>query len=273
MGRITALFLLIALIGCQNEERTVTGIDSYTCDTHKIENSHYDDGSLIKYNIEVVTINNASFNSKRSIEILNDEKYFGGSNINFNVKKVSNFDLSVDTFSYRELRRMFVKSHSITLIIVHDDLVFKEEEGSKIWGVAWGIPELYNPSLGKPVIVIRETATLNAILAHEMGHVFGLLHSFQNDDMTNKGLNCYSGDKIPDTVTPHRESGVVNETCELWLPDYLDGFYTDAEKHNVVENPMSYSPFNCMKGFTKAQHERIKKIASINSRLQDAEIH
>lgn len=267
------IFLVIMglIISCNKEEDKPIMLSeaSYSCPQNAISNAQYQTDRVITYNVKVYKINGASFSKIRTASVLNAEQYFGGSNIQFDFYSVEDLKVDEELISFRDYLEDFYEHNHITLLIVSDDIIFKEE--SQPTGVANGIPKPENVSAGKPTIVIRETAALNGIMGHEMGHVFGLPHTFANNDMRNKGLNCDTGDKVVDTVTPHPESGIYNESCELYLPKHLEGFYTDEEAENIVGNSMNYSPYNCMIGFSKDQHQKIRKMASINPRLQDCE--
>lgn len=271
------IFLVIMglIISCNKEEDKPIMLSeaSYSCPQNAISNAQYQTDRVITYNVKVYKINGASFSKVRTASVLNAKQYFGGSNIQFDFYSVEELDIDVDVMSYRKYLREYYEQGHITLLIVPDNMLFEENvhDGSFTHGVANGVPKPENVSAGKPTIVIRETAALNGIMGHEMGHVFGLPHTFANNDMRNKGLNCDTGDKVVDTVTPHPESGIYNESCELYLPKHLEGFYTDEEAENIVGNSMNYSPYNCMIGFSKDQHQKIRKMASINPRLQDCE--
>jgi hypothetical protein len=107
----------------------------------------------------------------------------------------------------------------------------------------------------------------NSALPHEMGHYFGLSHTFeggggQSTELAD-GSNCStSGDEICDTpadpyINPENTANYVNGTCEfISLKKDANGDYYNP----IVTNIMSYYPCSCQPrlGFT---HQQYKKMA------------
>lgn len=83
----------------------------------------------------------------------------------------------------------------------------------------------------------------NRTLTHEMGHYFGLLHTFANTSNCNSETNCSAqGDKVCDTPPTTGSTGCSAMDC----PD------------TMVENFMDYSNDNCMEAFTEGQRTRMR---------------
>lgn len=118
-------------------------------------------------------------------------------------------------------------------------------------------------SRGKPYIcVARASAT---VWIHELGHYFGLLHTFEPVIGLADGSDCATtGDLICDTPPDPDPSGSsVNNNC------VYNGNFTDANGkyyNPLVENFMSYYP--CTKSFTHNQYEKM-----VNQYKLDTEAH
>jgi hypothetical protein len=111
--------------------------------------------------------------------------------------------------------------------------------------------------LNKGGIVI--SATGERVLSHEMGHYFGLYHTFETkfgNELVN-GSNCATtGDKICDT--PADPNGTVNAACQFTsMQKDAKGQYYNP----ITTNIMSYYPDTCKcnPGFT---HDQYKKMAN-----------
>jgi hypothetical protein len=88
--------------------------------------------------------------------------------------------------------------------------------------------------------------------------------------MHNKGLNCDAGDNIPDVVTLPRQGSVSPRSCSYFAPrEYIEN-YTTEEIDKATVNYMSYSPPTCLRDFSDAQIERMRKMIEVNPLLQYA---
>lgn len=95
-------------------------------------------------------------------------------------------------------------------------------------------------------------------LSHEMGHYFGLKHTFETDDGAElvDGSNCATtGDKICDT--PADPNSTINAiTCEFTsMVQDANGQYYNP----LVNNMMSYYSTDCLcnPSFTREQYKRM----------------
>jgi hypothetical protein len=93
-----------------------------------------------------------------------------------------------------------------------------------------------------------------AILAHEMGHYFGLHHTFEGGCTNN---NCLSdGDKVCDTPPDKSTSGIpCGQTANTCSSDTQSGFATD--QFDMTWNFMDYGNLDCMHDFTEGQAGRM----------------
>ncbi len=116
--------------------------------------------------------------------------------------------------------------------------------------------------LNKFGIVIKKSCTDPKTITHEMGHYFGLLHTFEGGgiELAN-GSNCkVAGDLICDTpadpyVDPEAPSNYVDAFCRfISMKKDATGHYYDP----LVGNIMSYYPCSC--GFTDEQYIRMATV-------------
>jgi len=107
---------------------------------------------------------------------------------------------------------------------------------------------------GGPDVIVLEKGTGPMVLAHEMGHFFGLYHTFETSLGTEfvNGENCaVTGDLVCDT--PADNQGPV-EDCAY------NAYSTDANGDPyipLINNIMSYYPGECIFQFTPGQYNRM----------------
>ena len=106
------------------------------------------------------------------------------------------------------------------------------------------------------VIVASQVNGTSTVLAHEIGHYFNLLHTFQGD---SGGSSCPSnttcstqGDFVCDT-DPHIRISDIS-TC----PDMTNNGCTMTSYQPVVYNYMNYT--NCLNRFTEGQKTRMRAV-------------
>lgn len=85
------------------------------------------------------------------------------------------------------------------------------------------------------------------ILSHEMGHYFGLLHTFQGESCTETNCNI-DGDRVCDTE-PHNNARSNDATCNETI---------ECSSREPIENLMNYSGPTCGNIFTAGQKNRMK---------------
>ncbi|OAQ67809.1 metalloprotease 1 [Pochonia chlamydosporia 170] len=89
-----------------------------------------------------------------------------------------------------------------------------------------------------------EEVNLGYVVVHEVGHWFGLLHTFQG--------GCIEGDFVDDTPAQDRP----NFGCPKQVPDTCVG--DDFPGLDPIHNYMDYSDDVCMNSFTVGQINRMK---------------
>ncbi len=120
-------------------------------------------------------------------------------------------------------------------------------------------PGLADPTMQGIVMDINFFESPWHILTHEVGHYFGLLHSFHGDDYNNDGThdpltegcpnanpNFSNGDGITDT-NEHIRSG--SDNC----PDGPNMCFSGGLLENIVHNHMNYATEICRTTFTAGQ--------------------
>ncbi len=95
----------------------------------------------------------------------------------------------------------------------------------------------------------------NCVLTHEIGHYFGLYHTFEGGCSNN---NCVQdGDHVcdtpPDQSTAWLPCGTPANTCST---DTQSGFSTDQEDMTI--NYMDYATISCYNAFTSGQNDRME---------------
>ncbi|MEO0404407.1 MAG: M43 family zinc metalloprotease, partial [Bacteroidota bacterium] len=90
---------------------------------------------------------------------------------------------------------------------------------------------------------IKPNTALNRTFTHEVGHYFGLYHTFHDTDDCDDEINCdVQGDRVCDTpVTPLAVS-CANPACG----------------NQQVENYMDYTAESCRNMFTQGQKDRMR---------------
>jgi hypothetical protein len=156
-----------------------------------------------------------------------------------------NFNIIVPEEEMTELSTEYVAQKRINLYLLTDTLVGPTTAGICAGNVG---------SLNNGNIFLKSLGSLT----HELGHFFGLLHTFEgNGEELVDGSNCETaGDGICDTpADPYNPDHKVDE----YVKDCI--FYKDIKDANgdyyqpQVGNIMSYYPCRC--GFTREQYLRM----------------
>jgi hypothetical protein len=165
------------------------------------------------------------------------------------------YDKMTEKSDWPEMQNQYNVKNRINIYYVEDIV---DKPGKCGFAALGGIGEL-----NKYGIVIKKSCTDPRTLTHEMGHYFGLLHTFEGGgiELAN-GTNCKTaGDLICDTpadpyVDPENPSLYVDaSTCKfISMKKDATGHYYDP----LVGNIMSYYPCSC--GFTDQQYIRMATI-------------
>jgi len=164
----------------------------------------------------------------------------------------STYDIHSETTHWQDLQTLYHQKNRINVFYVSEIL-----DPVGVAGYA-GLGSITN--LNGSGLVLRKSSSLRT-LAHEMGHYFGLRHTFEGSgsELVN-GNNCTSaGDGICDTpADPFIEgddvSNYVDANCRF-INTSLDA---NGEYYNpIVGNIMSYYPPYCDCGFTHQQYMKM----------------
>jgi hypothetical protein len=268
--KIFLMFLLIGVTSCYKFEKEtpipLTEFKAY-CEIYDLEEQSYTNDIKIKFKIQPIVFDVKPLDVKHIENSINDKFNSGG--FYFEVQEPIFKTLLDNSTSYIKLLRDNYKSSEIRMLVVPEKMILYEDEFFKVAGAADNIPELYNIAKAKPTFFIRREYIYTNINSHELGHVFGLKHTFHDQDLRNKGANCDTGDRIQNTITPHPEVSVYMSDCSIFAPNHIREIYTENELVNMAYNMESYSPEHCMIEFVPEQFMRMRKILELNPRLQD----
>lgn len=243
---------------------------------HIIHNSPIDDISYEDVLNSVSRINNAfgnlgEFDSETGIDtgisycLANrDPSNLGSNGINRIISPLSEFDFESDRYSLPQTIIWNPKEY-INIWVV-DNLCF---EGS-CDELGFAYPPLNHGLLQDGIVieskVLISSNNLAAVLVHEIGHYFGLLHTFHGGCGNDNCLE--NGDKVCDTP-PKKVSGLF--PCEA----SFNSCFSDTADNSIVnpfrdpslggigdqidlqDNFMDYGDVKCLINFTEGQKERI----------------
>lgn len=268
--RFIFCLLFTLFVSCNEKDGTVLVSrlqEMYACEEYTIDSPSYMHNIEHVMKLRVVNMSNSYINLPILEETIN--RKFSTTKISFDIRTYSEIPTPFVVYP-RDLFEEHFKFGFITMVVIPDGSII---DGGNRQGAADGIPSLENVSLGRPVFFVKELALKSVnmgIVAHEIGHVLGLAHTFQDYDMYNKGLNCETGDKVPDTVTMPSNSLVDTKSCTHYLPDELKDIYTEKEKQEAGVNYMSYSPPTCLSSFTEGQIQFMRKMIEVNPLLNQS---
>lgn len=146
-------------------------------------------------------------------------------------------------------------------------------------GIATGFLFL-SPTIFPTVTIARSVNGVNIfntpVLAHEIGHCLGLLHTHEdylcveNIERTGSNVNCETcGDELCDTPADHNlvisSSNVNDANCQ-----YIGGRSRNGLPYNPdTRNIMSYTLPACMLNFTEGQGNRMRNYMLNTGELDD----
>ena len=287
MKKLLIYLLAIFLVSCTTTKKVPKKVDEelsaqeMLCDIFTIDNQAFNSDVSVVVNVRIISYV-GEVDVVKIENVLNND--FNDMKIHFNVVESVEgvldftdnyvgfiYKNSVQRINYNTLLMENNTSEYLDISILPDDLKLIQEihRNSVIMGAAAGVPELRNTALGYTSLFIRDNVKFTKILSHEVGHVFGLKHTFHANDLNNNGLNCGTGDGIPDTANVTSLAKVGNSTCTLYIPEVVANNLTEEQKRNIVENIMSYSPPQCLLEFTEGQAQAVRKMVEINPRIQE----
>lgn len=193
---------------------------------------------------------------QKMIKQVND--YYKQCNVGFIVRHFEYLDYPKRVFRESEWQseRVFRKHNKPRLINVYYVDTLYASKRKPVEGLA-SFPVDLKQHIDR-IIIAKSSALSARIMAHELGHYFGLLHTHDTDngkELVN-GLNSHTaGDLITDTpADPNLYKLTDVRTCKYKgnLKDDNGDLY-----HPDPSNLMSYA-FNCRKKFSLGQCDRIR---------------
>lgn len=164
-------------------------------------------------------------------------------------------------YEWDELLVTYHEKHRINMFFVTSIRVGEHCGFATLNGIA-------DPETGG-ICIVKECVTSSSMtLAHEMGHYFGLLHTWEGSGVELvDGSNCtLVGDNICDTpADPYfigAPPGYWTTGCRFTnsIQQDANGEYYDP----IVGNIMSYYPDACNCGFTHDQLERMAEVYNLS---------
>lgn len=205
-------------------------------------------------------------------QITNMANFYAPHNICFSlgaIQQVNNTTLNgMDADDEESLLDPYIRTGYIT-IFVHNSLF--DDEGT-LNGIAYGIPNYYLSIVGSAVADTNNISTL----AHEMGHCFGLYHTFEDafgEENVARSGDCKDceddGDYLCDTRADRDPiSGTfISNDCT----------YTGSRRDECgsilqmeLENIMTYGRRSCRNHFSNGQGGRARSYIVSDTELDDA---
>ena len=197
------------------------------------------------------------------ISILNNA--FAYINIRFSIRKIvykvhKNWYLAFSSKKIKDRKYNNYYNHMIKNIDFNKSQLNVIINGCELLGQAsFPFDNTYKTKKDNIIIVKKTLPGLNDsftgdTLVHEMGHFFGLYHTFHNTiNCTCKDENnnfCVAGDLVSDTPP---QNYCCFDGCDTTIKS-CDGITTID-----VKNFMGYNPDNCMDHFTEGQYIRMEK--------------
>lgn len=163
-------------------------------------------------------------------------------------------------YRVQEIKNLFYQENRINVFIVdrYDD--------PNVCGFA-NLSQIANPN-NAVVHLNKQCGVSPGTLAHELGHLFGLVHTFEGGDEVVDGSNCETaGDGICDTpADPY-----TNDPTITWLGDNCEFIFTGTDTLGQlyqpdVGNTMSY--YDCSGcGFTRGQFLKMAETWLASSKM------
>lgn len=227
----------------------------------------------IPVRVHIVTLNDGTGgypagSVQTHIDRLNTE--FSGANLSFYICEYTTINSSYYYSLDDEAERNALRDSSYPSFDVVDLFIVDHIEDAL--GFAYLPP-------GRSMLVMRGSEMAESTLEHEMGHVFGLLHTHESDfgDELVNGSNCSTaGDRFCSTPADmNLQSHVgLGQCCAFGCVSFACDYVGICQDSNgdyyspSVENYMSYAPTSCTSEFTWEQEEYMYQVALNDSTRQ-----
>lgn len=257
MRKLIYILLLLVLASCDTEEKFPPAINLVTLPsispTHqqclvRYKNTLHDNNVGVTMRTKIVFLTNTGMYDFREraqelysstnkemagkmIENLN--KHFEIAGINFYLDKLQTSYGNYRIADFDDHKGKFQEYGVITILVYKD-------KAPAYNGIAGYIPH--------NVAGVHISQAVGSTVAHEVGHLFGLWHTF-TPDSTN-GKNATTGDRICDTPSNNiMWEDVDSDNCE-----YIGGrMYSEEDLKIIIPNYLSYVHQPCRDSFTPVQ--------------------
>lgn len=176
--------------------------------------------------------------------------------VNRIVSGLTNLTMETEDQALKNLSR-WDPTQYINIWVVNE--ISSQSQGSGVAGYAY-LAGMHGKPLDGLVCEAKffgKSPSDDVVLIHEMGHYLNLLHTFDGGCTNN--FCDQEGDKVCDTPPDQAlHSSCVFNSCGTDKNDSraINPFTTDV--HDMTQNYMDYSPFECQFAFTKGQAERMR---------------
>lgn len=244
------LLLLLILVSCNNNKR-VSDVEeitsSFSCAAYTLDELFFDSKEYLEFPITTVFVKpdssytfDVDFNKSENFL----DSIYQKAHIDFSyTKTVEIVDTNIvnKVVNYKNylslLDQTYGENSLVKVVFPTETLFIQEFEGNKRTGVIHGAAL----TIGANTYFVREGNFHNGIDAHELGHVFSLLHLFQQPDKSERGFSCNTGDHVIDT------------------PNEILVELSEEEQEVYNSNIMSYSDPLIINSLTEGQSDRVRK--------------
>jgi len=170
-----------------------------------------------------------------------------------------NFD---DSTQQNEIAALYDSANVINVYIV-GTLWYGSEQ---LCGI---VSQIYSDLSTNRLFVAQQCLPPYITLTHEMGHYFGLYHTFETYfgvEDPNESNCSLTGDLLCDT--PSDPNGNINDQCQYLGPYSIDYYGAEMLVHPLIDNIMSYYKVygkECRTSFTIDQYSRMSGWALNNT--------
>jgi len=236
---------------------------------------------LMKVFVHVIANNDGTQRAAEDTSIMkqleNMRQFYAAHSICFilaGIEQLNNTDLNTQDAETEESELNPHLIPGMLNIFIHRSLF--DAKGS-LNGIAYGIPNYYLSVVSSAINATGSNVGNRSTTAHEMGHCFGLLHTFENNygveniDRSGQCTNCIStGDLLCDTeADPHSNTYLTED--HITNCNFADASKTQTCNSSQLQfqmnprNVMAYGVRSCRDMFTNGQGGRAR--AFINNTL------